>query len=584
MDMAQPMPAQAPQNAQMPPAMPMGQNAAMPIQQPPQVTHDVTILRTKKYAQAKAVAVPPEEFGIERNARTLKDCNYCFHKIPNHTEGRLIAQGYDKDQVEKIPTYSFQTNTEEMARDTVDEEFWAGGEVNRSSRPVEVTEHYIRMDYEGNGKPCLYKVTTAGGQGEILLKGGKPDIEQFDMIPFAAVTPVPITHRFFGRSIADLVMDIQRINTSLLRGMLDNAYMVSNPRMEVVESAAGPNTIDDLLTVRQNSIVRMKQPGGLQQLQTPPIGQYLLPVMGYMDSVREMRTGVTRQGQGVDADALQNQSATAVKQVFSASQARMKLIARIIAETGVRDMFSLLHATIRKHGQKAATVKLRNQWVEVDPRNWKTRNDMTINVGLGTGGKAEQFAQTMALGNFQKELLLGGKSNIVDDSKLFNTASAISKIMGHKNPDQFFNDPAAKNPDGSPKYPPAPPPVDPKVMAVQAKAQIDQQKAQSDKEHEAIQAQADIATQDRKTQAEMAQAQQDFQLKRELAIMQAQLDERKFIAEEARKEREHQQKMELAREQHHAAIQQGQLGMVATAQAHDAKIEQMNNKPAGGGE
>src|ERR1700722_13535000 len=135
-------------------------------------------------------------------------------------------------------------------------------------------------------------------------------------------------------------------------------------------------------------------------------------MLQYLDAELETRPGLARQTQGIDADALQNQSATAVAQVFNASQMRMKLIARIMAE-GVRDMFSLLHATIRKHGQQSETVRLRNQWVSVDPRSWKTRNDMTINVGLGTGGKAQQFAQTMAIANVQKEMLAGGKSNLV---------------------------------------------------------------------------------------------------------------------------------------------------------------------------
>src|SRR5215475_5607024 len=117
---------------------------------------------------------------------------------------------------------------------------------------------------------------------------------------------------------------------------------------------------------------------------------------------------LSRQSQGIDANALQNQSATAVAQVFSASQMRIKLIARIMAE-GVRDIFALLHSTIRKHGQQPQTVRLRNAWVDVDPRNWKTRDDMTINVGLGSGGKAALFAQVMALANVQKELVMGGK-------------------------------------------------------------------------------------------------------------------------------------------------------------------------------
>src|SRR6185503_15709797 len=140
----------------------------------------------------------------------------------------------------------------------------------------------------------------------------------------------------------------------------------------------------------------------------------------------------------------------------------------------------------------------------VDPREWKTRNDMTIDVGLGNGGKAEQFAQMVALGNFQKELVMGGKTNIVDDAKLYNTAATIAKIMGHKSPDPFFNDPSAKNPDGSPKYPPAPPAPDPKVQIAQMqqqgkqqeiaqKAQLDQVKSHTDAVHQQAKAQADIA-------------------------------------------------------------------------------------------
>lgn len=558
---------------------------------PPITMHNVTLLRTKKYAQAKVEAVAPEEFGIERNARTIKGANYAFHKIPNHTEGQLIAQGFDPEQIKSLPSYNYTENTEEIARDTVDEEFFAGDNSNRSSRPIEVIEHYIRMDYKGDGKPCLYKVTTGGGQGDILRKSIKTDkgkekmqedIEEFDEVPFAAITPIPQPHRFIGLSVADQVMQIQKINTALMRSLLDNTYMVGNPRIEVPKSAAGPNTIDDLLTVRKNGIVRTETAGALQVLQTPSIVGDILPVISYMDGVREMRTGVTRQGQGVDADALQNQSATAVKQVFSATQARMKLIARIIAETGVRDMFLLLHATIRKHGQEAATVKLRNQWVQVDPRNWKTRNDMTINVGLGTGGKAEQYAQTMGMANFQKELVLGGKTNIVDDQKLYNTAASLAKLMGHKNPDQFFNNPSEKNPDGSPKYPPIPPPPSPEqikaqttMQVEQGKAELEQQKAASKAQQDQTKAQLDAFHQKVKMESELQLAREKADLDAKLALLEAQLKERA----DARAHEAHLQKMSHTQQMHEHAMKQGVLGMVATAHAHDAKIEQMKAKP-----
>jgi hypothetical protein len=222
--------------------------------------------------------------------------------------------------------------------------------MNQAARRIEVTEHYIRMDYEGDGKACLYKVTTGGSQGDILKKDGKPDIEPVDVMPFAAMTPVIVTHRFFGRSIADLVMDIQRIKTALLRAMLDNAYLANNPRVEVAEQFAGPDTLDDLLVSRPGGIVRTKQPGGLTWQVVPSIAAQTFPVLEYMDAARELRTGVTRQGQGIDADALQNQSATAVNTVFTAAQARIKLIARIFAETA-----SSGSRSIRASGRRATS-------------------------------------------------------------------------------------------------------------------------------------------------------------------------------------------------------------------------------------
>lgn len=540
----------------------------------PVAQHNVKLLRTKNYAQARVVACAPEEIGWGRNTRTMQDCNYFFHSPPYLTEADLIAQGYDESQIKELPTYNFASNSEEMARDTVGEENFATETANRSSRPIMVTEHYIRMDYEQNGKPNLYKVTTAGEKNQVLTKDGQPDIEEVDVIPFAVLTPILQPHRLCGRSIADLVMDIQRINTALLRSVLDNTYMVGNPRHEVAEAGASTNTLDDLLTVRRNGIVRVKQTGTVVPLNVQPIVGEVLPVMQYMDSVREMRSGVTRQGQGVDANALQNQSATAVNQVFTMAQAKMKLIARIFAETGIRDLFWLLHATIRKHGQKAETVRLRNNWVQVDPRNWQSRNDLTVSVGLGDGGKAQQYAQIMGIANFQKELILGGKTNLVDDQKIYNTAAELARISGHKNPDKFFNDPNAKNPDNTPKYPAPQPQPDPKVQIEQIKQQGKQaelaqktqgelQKAQLDAAHEQVQAQADIEVARFKAGVDAMLASLEGRIKMMTAAQ-----------DHAHRDREH--RMDVA----------GQvMGMVATAHAHDTKMdvmrEQAKNKPMG---
>jgi hypothetical protein len=581
--MLSPMPAQQPQNALAP--------------MPAPTTHDVTVVTTKKLAAAKVLGVPPEEFGIERSARDIKTCNYCFHEVVTKTESELIDEGYDEDQIKSLGNYNGNTDIETIARDSVQEHMGQAG-VNSAARLVKITEHYVRLDYEGKGRACLYMVITGGDQGEILRKDGKEVIEPIDVIPFATTTPVPITHRFFGRSIADLVMDIQRIKTALLRAALDSKYLSAGADVEVAEAMAGTNTIDDLLSPkRPGRVIRTKTPGGLNYQVVPDTSESSFAAMGYMDTLMESRTGVSKQGQGLDANALQNQSATAVAQVFSASQMRMKLIARIMAE-GVRDIFALMHHTIRSHGQEAQTVRLRNTWTQVDPRNWKTRNDMTINVGLGSGGKAQQFAGMMALGNFQKELLAGGKANLVDDTNLWNTASELSKILGHKNADKFFNDPTAKDPQtGQPLHPPVPPPPPEAVQVAQIKAQTDQQnmqvQAQLDEQAdqrkaqiETTQAQADIATQDRKTNAEMIQSQEEFKLKRELAILDFQLKQ-KLETEKMNMQREmHAQTMAQSAEQHRQQMAAGVFKVAAGAEQHDQKMEQSaaaaKAKPKGG--
>jgi hypothetical protein len=451
---------------------------AAPALPAPPVTHDVTIVTTRKLAHARVMGVPPEEFGIERGARSIRDCNYCFHEVVTKTEGELIAEGFDDEQIRSLGDYTGNTDNETLARDTTGEHLSATSDgANPATRLVRITEHYVRMDYDGDGRPSLYQVITGGDQSEILRKDGRECITPFDTIPFAATTPVPMTHRFFGRSIADLVMPLQREKTALKRGALDNLYLHNNPRVEVSEANAGPNTLDDLLVSRPGGVVRTRTAGGLNWQVVPDITSSIYPMMQYIDAELETRTGLSRQSQGIDANALQNQSATAVAQMFSASQMRIKLIARIMAE-GVRDIFALLHGTIRKHGQWQQTVRLRNEWVAVDPRAWKTRDDMTINVGLGSGGKAQQFAQLMALANIQKELIAGGKVNMVGDRELYNTATELTLIMGHKNPGRFFNDPTAVNPQtGQLLHPPPAPPTsqpDPKLLALQARAQADQ--------------------------------------------------------------------------------------------------------------
>jgi hypothetical protein len=522
--------------------------------------HDVTVRTTRTRQCARVEGVPPEEFGIARHARSIRDADYCFHDVLK-SEAKLIAQGYDREQIKRLPSHAVTDTVEAQARDTVNEGTQKQGDdgFNTASRLIRVTEHYVRMDYEGNGiareaearedgrehpyareRPDvrLYRVTT-GGEGEVLKRDGEPDVIEVDDIPFAAMTPVIVTHRFFGRSIADLVMDIQRIKTALLRALLDNAYLANNPRTEVPESHATETTLDDLLVSRPGGIVRTKLPGGLSVIAHPDVGGHVFPLLQYQDATREWRTGVSRQGQGVDPNALQNQVATIANQMFNAAQAKMKMIARIFAETGIRDLFSLLHAVVRKHGSQPQTARLRNQWVTVDPRDWKARNDMTINVGLGTGTKTEQLAHLNMVIDAQEKAIAAG---LVSPKNLYNSAKELTRLAGHKNVDLFFTPPGTPTAPNDPASAPIQPPSDPKAQEAQQRIELEKTKAGVDAQLSAQKQQAD-------RQMSAAKIAADTQFKREQLKTEFELKVQQMNAEFALRREQMAAEMALKREQ-----------------------------------
>lgn len=504
--------------------------------------YNVTVLKKKSLGCARAMAVPPEEFGISRDARSIQDADYCYHNTEKPV-WKLVECGYDPDQLKGLQGYnSHFTSSETIARDSLNQPDQGGfaDSLNEATRLVRVVEHYIRLDYEDDGIARLYKVTTGGESMEILRHRDseedeyEDDIEEVDVMPFAAMTPVIIPHRVIGRSIADLVMDIQKIKTALLRALLDNAYLSVNPRPEVAESGMTDNTLDDLLTWRPGAPIRTRQAGSIVWQQIPNISNMVYPLMEYLDQRVEGRTGYSKAGSGLDPNVLQNTPATNANLLFNAAQARIKLIARIFAETGVRDLFLLLHQVIRKNDTMQNTVRLRGRWVPVDPRQWKTRTDMTVNVGLGTGSKDQQLIGLMSLGADMEKLIQAPQLNLVGREQVFEYEREKCKLLGYKNPDRFFMNPAT--------FPPGQPPPDPKMQELQFKQAESQQKMQI----EQAKTQADVQTTQLKNQSEqqlsaakmqsegqLAQArmQAEFALKREQMLGEFALEREKMAAE-----------------------------------------------------
>jgi len=492
---------QANDNAAPPPAMPapdqlppMGHNGG-----PAPMLHDVKVKRTKVIGRARLAAIPPEEFLISPGTRDPDSAILMAHRRRT-TRSALIEEGYDKKLVDAIPAYDPNVETGEAAARWADQELAdsTGDNLDPAAEIVWRTECYIKVDYDGDGKTELRKITLggAGDGGEIL------DNEVIDARPFYFLCPVRTPHVLIGRSVADLVMDLQLIKSTVQRGLLDNMYLINSPQTAIVD---GQVNLDDLLTRRPGGVVRTKQLDAIKQLVTPSMMGPALQSLEYLDAVRETRTGVTRYNQGLEADSL-NKTASGVNQIMNAAQQRIELIARIFAETGVKELFRGMLRLVAKHQQKERVIRLRQEWVPMDPREWNTSMDVTTNVGLGTGNKDQMLGHLMnILGLQEKTVQAGNPGGMVDPKKVYNTFEKIVENSGLKSVDPFFNDPdkvqKQQQQSGQPAPPPPPSPEQIQSQAAQMKAANDQRAAER-------QAQVDEA----KAAAAMRQLERDEQL------------------------------------------------------------------------
>ncbi len=471
----------------------------------------VTKVTTRPVARVRIANVPPEEFLIARRARSIAEAPFCAHRV-RRTVSDLIAQGLPGAKVEAIPSAdgATDTGTEAQTRDIA-----AGDTAPLSDRPgamreVWVNECYIRVDWDGDGIAELRRVLV-GGDGDVLLENepwetGEPC--------FVSLTPVIMPHQFFGLSIADLVMDLQLIKTAVWRQTLDNLYLTNHPRHVVSDQV----NLDDFLTVRPGGIIRLMNgalpgQGHVQPLTVPFAAGASLGMLEYLDQVRENRTGVTRYNQGIDADAL-NKTATGITQIMSAAQQRLELIARVFAETGVKDLFRQILRCVLTHQDFARAIRLRNdEWVPIDPREWKTEFDMSVTVGLGTGNRDQMLAHLQAVLGIQVRAIemQGGVSGpLVTLRNVHETLTRIAENAGLKPASLYFEDPRSPAAGGA-----APARPDP----VAAKAEADRQRAEADMALRAEKQRADLDLAMRKLQQDLLIAREriaaDMQIARE---------------------------------------------------------------------
>ena len=319
--------------------------------------------------------------------------------------------------------------------------------------------------------------------------------EEIDSIPFVSITPIKIPHKFFGLSIADLVMDLQLMKSTLMRNLMDNMYNQNFGRYAVLEGQAN---LDDLLTQRPGGVVRVKSPNAVMPLSTPALEPYSFQMLEYLDGVRESRAGVSRMSQGMNENALTSHTtATAVNAVMSAAQSRVELVARNFAETGVKDLMITIYELLHKNQDKKRVVMLRNEWVPVRPDVWRDKYDCTVSVALGSGNKDQQMMHLSQMLQFAGEAMKGGLP-IVNAQNMYNLGATLIKAMGFQNVDDYLTNPSMMGPQ-QPK-PPSP------------EQQIEQQELQLKQKELEIKA-ADVQIKAQKIQQEAQKNAVDAQLK-----------------------------------------------------------------------
>jgi len=402
---------------------------------PPPMVHAVRATYTYPDGRVKMEAVPPEEFLISRESKSLEDADYVAHRRIV-TVSELVAMGYDYDDVVSLGSSydDMETNVERYTRNKA-----LNNEMNERNDPamkkVLYVENYIRVDYDGDGIAELRKICTAGDGKKILMN------EPCAMLPFAVFCPDPEAHDFFGMSIADTVMDIQRIKSVIMRNTLDSLAMSIHPRIAVTE---GMVNIEDVMNTEVGSIIRQRSAGQVQPLSMPFVGQQAFPVLQYMDEIKEARTGISKASMGLDAGALQSSTAAAVNATVSSAQQHIEMIARIFAETGMKQLYKIVLHLITTHQDQPRMIRLANQFVPIDPRAWNANMDVSINVALGRGTDTERMMMLRQIGEMQKEAMatMGAVNPLTDMQKLSNTLKAMTELAGFKDTSQFWSDPS----------------------------------------------------------------------------------------------------------------------------------------------
>lgn len=428
-------------------------------------TIDLVCLTKKKQVSVKVDVVTPEEFGVSGDARSIdiKEARFCWQTSPK-TIGDLKKMGFEEEKLDEIAFSDDDHSKQGLARRNLSDERESDHD-ERSMRTVWVTECYPLIDRNEDGIAERLKVTLAGSAPGEYANLTLLDVEE-SLVPFSSGSPVLLTHKFYGYSLADLVMDIQEMRTVLMRGIYDNVYLANNG-----QTGANDNVnIKDLQTKRPGGIVRTKGTSSPIENISPLPHTTLMPetfgLLEKFDEMKQGRTGVGDEVAGLDANALANINTGVMMQAYSQARMRIELMARILAETGLKHCFLDIHRELHLNQSKAVQMKINNQWVDVDPRIWKKDRKIEVKVGIGNADKVRRKAALVEILQLQEKAQATG---YMTPDHLHNTVEDLISLEG-MDVNRYFPDPQTFKP---PQKQP-----DPLVMIEAEKLKLEQQKIQ----------------------------------------------------------------------------------------------------------
>ena len=440
---------------------------------------DVTLKRRVKEGNIRIESLPGEEFLISRTAKSVEDADIVAHRSYK-TISELVSLGYDKDELEEFAgtEESFSNNQEYMNRHA-DNATRSHQNMEPNSRKILYCESFCKIDRDQDSYSELLRICTLGSAHKIV------NVMPCDQIPFVLFTPDPQPHisAIAGASITDIIADIQRIKSAILRNVMDSLVMSVNPRLMVLEGQAN---MRDVLNTEVGSVIRARTPNAVSQLEMPFVGGAALPILSMLDEIKSTRTGITKASQGMDSENLQSATRLAVDSTVKAAHAHIEMIARIFAETGLKPLYKGILQLVCKFQDREKMARLNNQWVPIDPRHWDSDMDVAVDIPLGGGNDLEKMQFLTTVAQKQEQLLqqFGPENPIVNLRQYHATLSRMVQLAGFMDPSVFFTDPAQYQ--APPQEPPQPTPEEKyiQIQGLKAKADSENDSAKLELERE----------------------------------------------------------------------------------------------------